>query len=233
MGFSGLRAFGSRFSILIGGQERSPKTQPFHILSRYQMKTKILLLLTLLIVSYGCKKDEINAYCFNCKINQQKWIAEKYESLLSNKQVLSAGAYYDPNSRWIQIWGDRSIVDQSQDYGYMQGCICINIAGFNGAGIYPLMEYPFSGYGNSVLLQNWASSEVIHPDIHYPCSIKAYTTVNSIGSCTITKFDSINLIIEGEFSFNANHQGCDLVVSITNGKFSLKYEREDINNQMR
>jgi hypothetical protein len=31
LGFSGLRGFGSRFSILVGGQERSPKTQPFHI----------------------------------------------------------------------------------------------------------------------------------------------------------------------------------------------------------
>ena len=34
LGFSGLRAFGSRFSILVGGQERSPKTQPFHIVKR-------------------------------------------------------------------------------------------------------------------------------------------------------------------------------------------------------
>jgi hypothetical protein len=31
LGFSGLGAFGSRFNILVGGQERSPKTQPFHI----------------------------------------------------------------------------------------------------------------------------------------------------------------------------------------------------------
>jgi hypothetical protein len=31
LGLSGLRAFGSRSSFLIGGQERSPKTQPFHI----------------------------------------------------------------------------------------------------------------------------------------------------------------------------------------------------------
>jgi len=36
LGFSGLRAFGSRFSILVGGQERSPKTQPFHIVKRWQ-----------------------------------------------------------------------------------------------------------------------------------------------------------------------------------------------------
>jgi len=35
LGFSGLHTSGSRFSILVGGQERSPKTQPFHIVKRY------------------------------------------------------------------------------------------------------------------------------------------------------------------------------------------------------
>jgi hypothetical protein len=34
LGFSGLRGFGSRFSIFVGGQERSPKAQPFHIAER-------------------------------------------------------------------------------------------------------------------------------------------------------------------------------------------------------
>ncbi len=33
-GFSGFRAFGSRFSVLVSGQIRSPKTQPFHIVKR-------------------------------------------------------------------------------------------------------------------------------------------------------------------------------------------------------
>jgi len=35
LGFSVLRAFGSRFSIFVGGQARSPKTQPFHIVKRW------------------------------------------------------------------------------------------------------------------------------------------------------------------------------------------------------
>ncbi|MFW5700857.1 MAG: hypothetical protein ACOCWM_04130, partial [Cyclobacteriaceae bacterium] len=34
LGFSGLLGFSSRASILVGGQERSPKTQPFHIAKR-------------------------------------------------------------------------------------------------------------------------------------------------------------------------------------------------------
>ena len=34
LGFSGLRGFGSRFGILVGGQVCSPKTQPFHIVNR-------------------------------------------------------------------------------------------------------------------------------------------------------------------------------------------------------
>jgi len=34
LGLSGLRGFDSRASILVGGQKRSPKTQPFHIVKR-------------------------------------------------------------------------------------------------------------------------------------------------------------------------------------------------------
>ena len=34
LGFSGLRAFGSRYNILVGRKVRSPKTQPFHIANR-------------------------------------------------------------------------------------------------------------------------------------------------------------------------------------------------------
>jgi BRCT domain type II-containing protein len=40
LGFSGLRAFSSRISFFLGGQERSPKTQPFHIVKRYHIKRK-------------------------------------------------------------------------------------------------------------------------------------------------------------------------------------------------
>lgn len=36
LGFSGLRVLGSRINILVGGQVRTPKTQPFHIVDRYQ-----------------------------------------------------------------------------------------------------------------------------------------------------------------------------------------------------
>lgn len=192
------------------------------------MKTKPLLLAALLMIGYGCKKEEIVKYYFNCKVNQEKWYAEKYEGFFSDKKVLAAGAYYDPDSQWIQIWGDRSINDSSHGDGYMQGCIVINIAGFEKTGDYYLGEYPTSGTGYSYLLQNWGCSEVAYPGIYYPCSMAAYTTADDNGRCTITKFDADNRIIEGEFSFNATHRGCDLVTSITDGKFSLKYEIKGI-----
>jgi len=35
LGFSGLRGFGSRISVFLGGYRRSPKTQPFHIVKRW------------------------------------------------------------------------------------------------------------------------------------------------------------------------------------------------------
>jgi len=36
LGFSGLRGFGSRSGILVGGQVCSPQTQPFHIVNRWR-----------------------------------------------------------------------------------------------------------------------------------------------------------------------------------------------------
>jgi hypothetical protein len=36
LGFSGLRGFGSRTSIFLGGYECTPKTQQFHIVKRYK-----------------------------------------------------------------------------------------------------------------------------------------------------------------------------------------------------
>lgn len=40
LGFSGLRGFGSRFSVLVGGQVRAPQTQPFHIVKRWHSLKK-------------------------------------------------------------------------------------------------------------------------------------------------------------------------------------------------
>jgi hypothetical protein len=34
LGFNGLRSFGARSNFFIGGYERAPKTQPFHIVKR-------------------------------------------------------------------------------------------------------------------------------------------------------------------------------------------------------
>ncbi len=45
LGFSGLRGFGSRVSVFLGGYKRAPKTQPFHIVKRYGKLFMILQIL--------------------------------------------------------------------------------------------------------------------------------------------------------------------------------------------
>jgi hypothetical protein len=45
LGFSGLRGFSSHTSVLVGGQERSPKTQPFHIVKRCMQSKTVLFIL--------------------------------------------------------------------------------------------------------------------------------------------------------------------------------------------
>lgn len=58
LGFSGLRAFGSRFNILVGGQERIPKTQPFHIVKRWHhcKMTRILYIILISISIWSCSQ---------------------------------------------------------------------------------------------------------------------------------------------------------------------------------
>lgn len=57
-------------------------------------------------------------------------------------------------------------------------------------------------------------------------------SITSIGTLEITKFDSINNIISGRFSFNASKflivgtvsdESCDSTVTITEGRFDIKY----------
>jgi len=59
-----------------------------------------------------------------------------------------------------------------------------------------------------------------------------YTTDEYKGSVTLTKFDTINQIVSGKFSFKAKRRitessdcYCDTIVTITDGRFDLKYTR--------
>lgn len=56
----------------------------------------------------------------------------------------------------------------------------------------------------------------------------ASTTDEYTGVCTITKFDTTNQIIEGEFHFDALHRDFDVVANVTAGKFRLEYEIKEI-----
>jgi|GEM_PF-3994503 len=196
-------------------------------------KTPIFLtLLALLLFFQGsCDKDDTAPFYLSCKINGEKWEALKYESLLSNKHVLAASAYYDPDSDWLQIGGSRSVKTPSKPDGYMQGGLTINIIDFEGAGSYTLAKYPGGGPGISYLLKSWATMEIRYSDpMPEPGGYYAYTTDEYTGVFTITKFDTTNQVIEGEFHFDALHRSYDVVANVTDGKFRLEYEIKEIDN---
>ncbi len=197
-------------------------------------KTPIFLtLLALLLFFQGsCDKDDTEPFYLSCKINGEKWEALKYESLLSNKHVLAASAYYDPDSAWLQLGGSRSVKTPSKPDSYMQGGMTINIIDFEGEGSYKLENYPVSGIGiYSWRYHSWARMEIWYADpMPEPGASNAYTTDEYTGVCTITKFDTTNQIIEGEFHFDALHRSYDVVANVTDGKFRLKYEIKEIDN---
>ena len=60
-----------------------------------------------------------------------------------------------------------------------------------------------------------------------------FTNDKYTGSVTLTKFDTINKIVSGRFSFKAKREisgskdcKCDTVISITDGRFDFKYVKE-------
>ncbi len=197
------------------------------------MKTKHLFLITfsalLLFFQGSCDKDDTKPFYLSCKINGEKWEALKYESLLSNRQVLAASAYHDPDSAWFQIGGSRSIKTPSKPDSYMQGGMTINIIDFEGEGSYKLEKYPEQG-PPSYLLFNWATMDVRYAYPFPAGSYTARTTDDYTGVLNITKFDTTNHIIKGEFFFDAFHISNDVVANVTDGKFRLKYEIKEIGN---
>lgn len=118
------------------------------------MKTLIKICLLLFALLTACKKDDSQPFYLLCKINGEKWEALKYESLLSNRHVLAARAYYDPDSAWLQVGGSRSVKTPSQPDSYMHGSMTINIIDFDGVGSYILTKYPGAGPSISYLLQS-------------------------------------------------------------------------------
>ena len=188
-------------------------------------------LFALLLFLHGsCKKDDTKPFYFSCRINGEKWEALKYESLLSNRQVLAASAYYDPENSWLQIGCSRSVKTPSQPDSYMRGGMTINIIDFEGEGNYKLENYPTSGYGLYFWrYYSWARMEIRYSvPMPEPGGYRAFTTTEYTGACIITKFDTKNQIIEGEFHFDALHGDYDVVVNVTNGKFRLEYEIREI-----
>ncbi|HCX98507.1 MAG: hypothetical protein PHD00_12180 [Bacteroidales bacterium] len=193
------------------------------------MKTLIKICLLLLVLLTACKKDDSHPFYLTCKINGKKWEALKYESLLSNRHVLAARAYYDPDSAWLQVGGSRSVKTPSQPDSYMHGSMTINIIDFEGEGSYILKNYPLSGSGLYFWrYHSWANMDIRYTEPFPAETYNASTTDEYTGVCTITKFDTTNQIIEGEFHFDALHRDFDVVANVTAGKFRLEYEIKEI-----
>ncbi|MGE0076607.1 MAG: DUF6252 family protein [Bacteroidales bacterium] len=87
---------------------------------------------------------------------------------------------------------------------------------------------------NSGMVYTLNSNVNSHADFESRCETGAYCYYGSnsknVGELTITKFDTINMIVSGLFSFKAyfteaqaSDCGCDSLFSITEGRFDLKY----------
>ena len=90
LGFSGLRAFGSRFNFFFGGYRCSPKTQPFHICqtlatikAKRHMTTKNYFIIPVLLITIGLltscsNNNDWNRFGLNGKI--KTYLERNYEA---------------------------------------------------------------------------------------------------------------------------------------------------------
>ncbi|MGC4129944.1 MAG: DUF6252 family protein [Bergeyella sp.] len=63
----------------------------------------------------------------------------------------------------------------------------------------------------------------INTAIYSPSTYPYYTNSNNVGVINITKFDKVNKIISGTFSFKAINMFSNEVVTITEGRFDKKF----------
>lgn len=171
-----------------------------------------LLLCTCLLVLYACKKDEDaepalppatqeGRNTFGCKVNGQLWVNGGDDWMAKYywaDYIDSSGVFY--------LGGSSSKANTHSEVG-----LVIEHLPFS-----DIINAPFQckGWYRRVIYQNNVSST------------NKYITDSIIpGTVTITKFDTINLIVSGTFNFNAKLEGGTETVDVTDGRFDLRFNK--------
>ncbi|RYE18440.1 MAG: hypothetical protein EOP51_21970 [Sphingobacteriales bacterium] len=181
------------------------------------MKTKMPfplqgLLLLLPLLFFACKKDNDNEpglppatqegrNTFGCKVNGQVWVNGGDDWKANYKwadYIDSSGVFY--------LGGSSSKNNQHSEVGLV------------------IKHLPFSGIINSQHQCNgWYRRAIYQNNVS---NIQKYVTDSLFpGTVTITKFDTINLIVSGTFQFKAKLEDGTETVDITDGRFDLRFNK--------
>lgn len=155
----------------------------------------------------SCKKDPLpkptqtGANMMACRVNGEKWIAGDY---LTTKGAPTG--WYDKQNKVLNIYGKH--IDKR-----LNRTITITVKNVAATGTYSLVNSPFS--------QGFCGIFDFRPDKYY------YTDYQNSGSITFTRFDTVNRIYSGTFSFKAtryvatNVANSTDVIRITDGRFDV------------
>ena len=167
----------------------------------------ILILVLLLPLAVGCKKNEIDALppatqtganTFGCLVNGKAWVPSG-KGLFSDKPL--EGGYFGQDANlWIQA--------TSKD----------------GSGIDLWVEKPFIKGGYELKYETGIKPTIILPynyGYYRQPGISYITTPQYVGRVVITRDDTTMNIISGTFEFTARNAKTGQTVSVTEGRFDL------------
>ena len=158
------------------------------------MKSLLIILLSLVLLSSNCKKDPLPTFYFQCKVD---------------------GVLYEPdncaNCKTTELFGDSIIL-----FG-------MNVSN-GGIGIAVRKQNLNQGNYNfsKLLLENNATGSYDNT-IGNPTDIFRTDSIRK-GIISITELDKLNKIIVGSFAFDAFNIPQNKIVLITEGKFRLNYK---------
>lgn len=182
-----------------------------------------LLALLVLFCAYSCNKNdepdnqfppntEVGANTFMFRVNEGEIINSQVGYLSAKPRIHVFYNHIDTflnNNFLFQIDGHKVLLEDNINVG-------ININYMPKTGIYALSEYAPAGKSNYAYYDNLSPTE-----LHY-C-----TDAGNSGELNITKLDTVNHIISGNFHFMASQWclsgNCNGVVTVE-GQFDVKYK---------
>ena len=143
---------------------------------------------------------QVGAYTFGCMLNGQPWLPVGRQSLMG---AGNPSANYDPTYKGGNLGVGATVYDK----GYSKDAISFTLANINKVGEYNLKN------SDLLFIYHGITSESYYSD----------TDIASNCKLVIIKLDLTNKIVAGTFSFTLEKKDTGKKVTVTDGRFDMKF----------